>query len=220
MLKFDQWMLPDGERHLCEWMTKINRVVDGRLTYQFHKYEKAISYCKQRSAAVDCGAHVGLMSYWMARDFDTVDAFEPVAAHRECFVANLGPAALPEVGSVRLHGCALGDHADMIKITTAPTSSGDSRVDGAGDIPMRTLDSFDIQVCDFAKWDNEGYELFAIRGAEQTIKRCRPVIMVEQKGHGVQFHGFRKEEAAELLESWGMKRVINMSGDIVLVWPE
>ena len=80
------------------------------------------------------------------------------------------------------------------------------------------MDSFDLQDVDFIKIDTEGYELFVVRGAEQTIKRCRPTMIVEQKGHGMQYFGFRKEEAVELLETWGMKRVKVMSGDWIMVW--
>lgn len=204
--------LPDGETHLVDWMNKAGEIVDGRGTYQLKKLRAALSHVKQFRTAVDIGAHCGLWSMQLAKRFQTLHAFEPVAQHRECFVRNLESAA-----NVSLHGCALGDREDTIKITTAPTSSGDSRVDGSGDIPMRTLDSFELQDVDFIKIDCEGYELFVVRGAEETIKRCRPVMIVEQKGHGMQFYGFRKEEAAELLESWGMRRVVNMSGDIVLV---
>lgn len=202
--------LPDGESHLVDWMSKAGEVVDGKGTYQIKKLRAALEHVKQFRTAVDIGAHCGLWSMQLVKRFATVHAFEPVAAHRECYRANVS-------GDVHLHECALGDHDDTIKIRTEPTSSGDSRVDGAGDIPMRTLDSFGLQDVDFIKIDCEGYELFVVRGAEETIKRCRPAMIVEQKGHGMKHYGFRKEEAAELLESWGMRRVANMSGDIILV---
>lgn len=215
--------LPDGETHLVGWMDKAGEIVDGKGTYQIKKLRTALSHCKSFRTAVDIGAHCGLWSMQLTKKFSRVEAFEPVAEHRQCFTANILNVGTGELDGenlfrVRLHACALGDHEGSIKITTAPTSSGDSRVDGDGDIPMHTLDSFELQDVDFIKIDTEGYELFAVRGAEETIKRCRPVMIVEQKGHGQQFFGFRKEEAAELLESWGMRRVINLSGDIVMVW--
>ncbi len=85
---------------------------------------------------------------------------------------------------------------------------------------MHTLDSFELKDVDFIKIDTEGYELYVVKGAEETIKRCKPTMIVEQKGHGMKYFGFGKEEGVELLESWGMKRVANMSGDIIMVWPE
>jgi FkbM family methyltransferase len=209
--------LPDGEEHFVEWMTKNGETVDGKGTYQIKKLRAAMGHVRQFRTAVDIGGHVGLWSMHLAKKFQRVEAFEPVAAHRECFLQNLPAAAEGEGQSVFLHPYAIGDHADNVFIRSNPISSGDSRVDGAGEIPMRTLDSFNLQDVDFIKIDTEGYELFAVRGAEETVKRCRPTMVVEQKGHGMKFHGFRKEEAAELLESWGMKRVANMSGDIIMV---
>lgn len=229
MIQHQGVWLPDGETHLTGWMDKAGELVDGKGTYQIKKLREALKHVKQWRTAVDIGAHCGLWSMQLVKKFARLEAFEPVAAHRDCWQRNVEwrDLNLPSLDvyppiyarKAELHACALGDHEGSIKITTAPTSSGDSRVDGDGDIPMHTLDSFELQDVDFIKIDTEGYELFAVRGAEQTIKRCRPVMIVEQKGHGQQFYGFRKEEAAELLESWGMRRVINLSGDIVMVWP-
>lgn len=235
MINFQGVFLPDGETHLVEWMTKAGELVDGKGTYQIKKLREALKHVKQFRTAVDIGGHCGLWSMQLVKRFAKLHAFEPVAAHRECFRANLpgltsievqgGPGGI-EVASgpvgpcaVKLYNCALGDHEDSIQIKTEPASSGDSRVNGKGDIPLRTLDSFKLEEVDFIKIDTEGYELYAVLGAEETIKRCRPVMIVEQKGHGMQYFGFRKEEAVEKLESWGMRRVLNLSGDIILVWP-
>ena len=47
----------------------------------------------------------------------------------------------------------------------------------------------------FIKYDIEGYELKALRGSEQTIKKYSPVVVIEQN-RGNSF-------PQELLESWG-----------------
>ena len=111
----------------------------------------------------------------LSRAFREVVAFEPVQAHRECFVRNV------EATNVTLHPCALGMLEGSVSIRTEPTSTGDSWVKGEGDIPMRTLDSFNLENVDFIKIDCEGYEENVLRGAMDTIRRCRPVVLVEQK---------------------------------------
>ncbi len=215
--------LPDGEQHLIDWMSKAGEMVDGRGSYQIKKLRAALQYVKQFRIAVDVGAHCGLWSMQLAKRFEHVHAFEPVAAHRDCFIRNLNGYA-----NLDLYGCGLGEKPGFVAIESKPDSSGDSRVaayaeeeledERAPKIPLKTLDSFALENVDFIKIDTEGYELFVVRGAEGTIKRCRPTIIVEQKGHGMKYFGFRKEEAAELLESWGMRRVLNLSGDIIMVW--
>lgn len=221
--------LPDGETHLVGWMNKAGELVDGKGTYQIKKLRAALSYVKSFRTAVDAGAHCGLWSMQLDKQFYSVHAFEPVAAHRECFLNNTKSIEVADGEDdpiqydsewIRLHPCALGDHEDMIKITTEPTSSGDSRVDGKGSVPMHTLDSFNLQDVDFIKIDTEGFELFVIKGAEETIKRCRPVMVVEQKGHGMKYFGFKQEEGVDLLKSWGMVPMQPpMSGDWIMGWP-
>jgi FkbM family methyltransferase len=204
--------LPDGEEHLIGWMNKINRVVNGKPSYQYHKYERALLHTAGRRVAVDVGAHCGLMSMQFVDHFDYVEAFEPVAAHRECFERNVPP------GNVRLHACALGEREGSVAIHTSPTSSGDSWVNGSGAIPLRTLDSFNLERVDFIKIDCEGYELFVLRGAEKTLTRWKPCVMVEQKpGHAQRFK-IGERDAVAYLESLGARLRAEISGDFIMNW--
>lgn len=216
MIPFDRWFLPDGEAHLQEWMTGRQEVVEGRLTYQYHKYTAALSFCTSRRRAVDVGAHVGLWSYWMARDFETVDAFEPVKAHRECWLANM----VGRRGRARLHGCALGDRTAMVTMTTGPASSGDTYVEPGVDglVPMVPLDDFlgDLPGTDFLKIDCEGGELAVLRGARQLLEQQTPVVLVEQKpGHGAKY-GLGDRDALLFLRGLGYMVRQEISGDFIL----
>jgi ribulose 1,5-bisphosphate carboxylase large subunit-like protein len=82
---------------------------------------------------------------------------------------------------------------------------------------MRMLDSYGLSAVDFIKLDCEGYELFALRGAEETIKRWMPVITVEQKpGHGQQF-GLGDTDAVRWLLKRGYKLAQELGGDYIMV---
>jgi len=226
--------LPDGETHLTAWMDKAGEIVDGRGTYQIAKLRKALSFCRGFRTAVDVGAHCGLWSMQLVKQFSSLYAFEPVEAHRECFCHNLPgltakwviddnedrmAGASGSVGACRvdMYAYALGEQHGSIRIETAPTSSGDSRIGGPGDIPMHTLDSFALSEVDFIKIDTEGYELPILRGAAETIKRDMPVIIVEQKPGHAQHFGFRETEAVDYLLGLGYKTAAVMSGDYVMV---
>lgn len=216
MIPFDHWYLPDGETHLQTWMSTINRRVDGRLTYQYHKYEAALKFCTQRRRAVDVGAHAGLWSYWMARDFARLDAFEPVPEHRRCWLTNL----MGLRDRAALHPCALGNRTAMVAMTTGPSSTGDTYVDPTkptGLVPMVPLDSFpQITDVDLLKVDCEGGELYVLQGAEQLLRRDAPVIVVEQKlGHG-QKYGIDDRAALTFLQTLGYRRQEELSGDFIL----
>lgn len=212
MKEYGGWQFPDHEKHLPVWLADVNDKAEGRLRYQGKKMTTALGHCRSFRAAVDIGAHVGLFSFYLAKRFQTVYAFEPVAEHRACFERNVAAE------NVLLHACALGEKEGGIAVRTTPGSSGDSFVEGEGEIPLRRLDDFDLADVDFIKLDCEGYELFALRGARDTLERCRPCVMVEQKPGKAQHFGLRQTEAVDYLCSLGAVQRAVISGDYILAW--
>ncbi len=216
MLMHQGIYLPDREKYLVEWMTENGEVIDGKGTYQIVKLRAALEHCKSFRTAIDVGAHVGLWTLQLAKAFARVEAFEPVQSHYYCLTANLAHA-----NNVGLHACALGDREGTVSMKVNAAISCKSRVDkGSGDIPLDRLDSYGFTDVDFIKIDCEGYERNVVNGAARAIQQWRPTMIVEQKGHASTYYGLRKEAAVELLESWGMKRALEISGDYIMVWPQ
>lgn len=216
MKKFDEWFLPDGEEHLPMIMQAVPRKVDGRHTYQYHKYEAALRYTRDRVLAVDVGAHVGLWSYFMAKDFEHVAAFEPMAAHARCWYANMNG-----VHNAELFESALGEAPGTVNIATRTQgSSGDTGViaGSEGNIPMMTLDSLDLQNLSLIKIDCEGFEEFVLRGGQKTLSKCKPVVIVEQKGLMSLQYGLTEKSAVEYLETLGAQFRTEIAGDYILSW--
>jgi FkbM family methyltransferase len=212
VIRFDHWYLPDGETHLQEWMLTAKQIRDGRFCYQLHKYEFARKHVRDRVVAVDVGAHVGLWSYWMAKDFQRVIAFEPKPEHQQCWIRNV-----PEREGVTLYGVALGNVAGRTGLTH-PKNSGDAYLSPGSEYEVCRLDDYHLDRLDFLKIDCEGYEVFVLEGGAETIQRCRPVVIVEQKpGHAQRF-GRKSLEAVQVLESWGASMVKELAGDYVMTF--
>lgn len=212
------WWFPDHERHLLEWMAnpKGAMVVNGRNAYQAKKQLRAMDFVPKdrRRVAIDVGGHVGTWSFNLAHWFEKVEAFEPVAAHRECFEKNITRA------NVTLHPFALGDREGTVSISTEIGSSGNSFVKGEGKIPLKTLDSFNFENVDFCKCDCEGFEEFVLRGAEALIEAWKPVIVVEQKRDmSATRYGLKPLSAVKFLIDRGYKTAAEMSGDYIMVHP-
>lgn len=208
------WFFPDSESHLINWMgnPKVRMSLNGRAAYQGQKQVAAMNLCTSFGTAVDVGGHIGLWSFNLAQRFKQVHAFEPVAAHRDCFERNtIG------LTNITLHGCALGDREGRVSIKTEPTSSGDSRVVGPGDIPLHTLDSFHLSDVSLVKIDTEGFELFVLRGAEELLARQKPVLIVEQKAGHAQKYGLGETDAVPYLQSLGYRVAKVLSGDYLMV---
>ena len=226
--------LPDTETHFAEWMTESKRAreIDGKLTYQHHKITKAMDLqpVDRRRVCVDIGAHAALWSMWLVDEFDELIAFEPVPLHADLFDLNM------EGKSYELHRMALGNAPGTVGIEIPPDMTGNAHVAVAGaarhpggkyseikhwpiveNVEIRTLDSFDLTDVDFIKIDVEGFELPVVQGAEETICRCKPHMVVEQKGNESAYGG-AKNEAAEFLYALGMKDLTIMAGDHIMGW--
>lgn len=162
--------------------------------------------------AIDVGGHIGLWSFNLAAAFQHVLAFEPVAAHRECFARNV------EARNVELIPCALGKEEGSVSIYTAPTSSGDSYVNGGGEIPLKMLDTFTLAHVDFIKIDCEGYEENVLRGAEHLLRTRKPVVCVEQKRDMASTRfGLAPLGAVKFLQTLGYGVEQEIGGDYIMV---
>ena len=216
MKKFDQWFFPDGETHLIDWMAAHQLNINGRLGYQYSKYKACKRLLKNNRLAIDVGAHIGLWSWFMARDFKDVACFEPVEAHRECWHANM-----KEWNNAEMFETALGSKAGKVAMMTDVFSTGNTRVDPDATvktIDVQTLDHYNFENVDFLKVDCEGYEMEVLRGAKKTLLRCKPVICVEQKGDMGERYGEKQQSAVQYLQDLGAVMKHAMSGDYIFTW--
>lgn len=196
--------LPDHETHLLKFATHQG------WTYQKSKLDEAMPFCTKRDLAIDIGGHCGLWSMHLVNLFNDVVAFEPVAAHRECYEMNVS-------GKYTLHHVALGEEHGAVSMHTTEGSSGDTWVQAGTDVELYKLDDFALKP-DFIKIDTEGFELFVIRGGEKTIRDNKPVMVVEQKPLKGENFGLGEVDAIKLLESWGYVCRKVISGDYIMVW--
>lgn len=135
---------------------------------------------------LDVGANIGAHTIPLAQltgPEGLVVAFEPQRILHQILCANL---ALNNITNTLAYATALGDQPStcMLPILDYTSSSNFGGISvsmaGGGDIVvMETLDGFQLQRVDFIKLDVEGYERNVLMGGAETIKRCRPVLYVE-----------------------------------------
>jgi FkbM family methyltransferase len=135
------------------------------------------SYAPRGGTAVDVGAWYGPWTRGLRRLADRVVAVEPAAD-----LARLVAAAYPDVQVVR---AAASDHVGTatLYLPDGGPGVGTSSVEpGEGrpvEVPRVSLDSLGLTGVRFVKLDVEGHELPALRGAEGTIRRDTPLLLVE-----------------------------------------
>jgi FkbM family methyltransferase len=207
------WVLPASDRHFSKYLATAPKV-EGRRMYQPQHIQQSVQFCALRRTALDVGGHVGFWSYYLALAFQRVHAFEPNELFAQCFERNV------RAKGVSLHRVALGEAERRVGLVVDPENTGATHVqlEGAGTIPMRRLDDFALDDVDFIKIDVEGFERQVLEGARDTLARCRPVVIIEQKEFAGRY-GTEQYAAAELLQSLGASVLMQVVKDLVFGWP-
>src|SRR6266852_3981194 len=143
----------------------------------------------ERGIAIDVGANEGLYSCALAKLLDRVEAFEPNEETSadlqdyDCPKINLHRVALSRSEGERIlhvpilaQGVAGLGWGSLEPETLPPSESVTTQI-----VQTRTLDSYHFKNVVFIKIDVEGHELQVLEGAEETIARCRPIILLEIK---------------------------------------
>ena len=215
MYEFQGWWFPDAESHFPK-MLKKSTDRGGPAEYQYQVRDRSMTYVKQRGVALDIGANVGLWSRSLCKNFRTVLAFEPVSMFRECLLRNV------VADNLQVKDFALGDKQTRATMIITEGNSGHSHLDpntlGTGDVQVVKLDNLNMEDVDYIKIDCEGYEYRVLQGAEQTVKRCRPIMVIEQKPHDAYSKDYGQFAAIALLESWGMIKLDQIRDDWIMGW--
>lgn len=152
--------------------------------YQRDRIKTAVQYLKEYNCAIDIGANVGIFTYnFLQFGFKQIWAFEPDKLNFECLKRN----TKLWFRQVHYHNVGLAEGPGVAQIHQTTEGCGHlflERDDGIqGDISLQALDSYNIPQCNLLKIDVEGFESYVVQGALETIKRCRPVIILEEKNY-------------------------------------
>jgi FkbM family methyltransferase len=144
--------------------------------------------------------------------FDTVITFEPDHRNFYCLSYNV-----PEENVFKFRSCIGNDNTPLsLELHKDHNLNlGGLRIAGEGIIPQVKIDHFGLTPS-LIHLDIEGFEGFALLGAEETIKRSKPVIVLEINGFG-DAYGWPKEKINELLAGWGYVEHIAFESDVMYI---
>lgn len=126
-------------------------------------------YIKRFRTAVDIGCRDGEYTRYLQHHFAHTWGFDPRPMLNFCFNVDLR--------KVTHFACALGDEQTSIQMFGGTHRVVDGRMHT---VPCFLLDQFHLQEVDYIKIDVEGFERKVLIGAEETIMRDRPLIVIEQ----------------------------------------
>ncbi len=160
----------EGDTHISKWAIEA-----GRLDHDQNTLPLLAPYIPKGGTVVDAGAFIGDHTVFYADRVGPagqVLAFEPNFAAFECLHHNV------QWMPVTCHHAGLSDATSTAAIATDINAGASHLTDGKG-CALLALDSLNLQRLDFFKLDVEGFEVRALRGAKDTIHRCRPVMLIE-----------------------------------------
>lgn len=196
MIQIHNWWLPDNEIHLKEKIEEQS-VINRGFDYQTQQRDYAIllnkKFKRRNRFAIEIGGHVGLWAVDICNNFEFVEIFEPVEEFRKCLLQNLKDR---NIDNYKIQPFALGSKEHQAHIHIDPTRSGDTHINENSKtvIDVKKLDNFNYDHVDFIKIDTEGYEYYVLKGAEETLKKHNPMIVVEIKDKHLQrFNSSAKE---------------------------
>jgi len=142
--------------------------------------------CSRDKDAIDVGANDGSYVHYLRRHARKVIAFEPMPSLADALHAkfrhgvDIRSVALSDrAGTVELHMPVVDGVTVTGCSTVSPTASATYPDHRDIEVPMATLDSVYDGEVGFIKIDVEGHEQAVLDGAVQTIRRCRPRMLVE-----------------------------------------
>ena len=167
---------------------------------------------------LDVGANVGLWSVLLGRRASRVIAVEPSAETAAMLRQNLQLNNLGAVTEV-LEIAAWDENTTLSLVNpTGQPRSGWMRVvpDPDGTIPGRRLDDvLRADRIDLVKIDTEGADLHVLRGMQEHLARCRPVLFLESSH--VLPYGYALTELTDLLDdlNYSWEWAPSWQGDII-----
>jgi len=138
--------------------------------------EFASHRCQHRRMAIQAGGNIGAWPVWLAKRFIEVMTFEPEDLNYRCLVRNA-----ERHHNIETYHAALGAEEGRCELNVTPGLGGHHMSLRPGSTVMLTVDGFKLEHLDYLVLDVEGWEHEALRGALDTIARCRPIIQLEDK---------------------------------------
>ena len=159
---------------------------------------------------VDVGANIGTLTLAASRLVGPEGRVFAIEAHPRTVRYLRGNVRLNDARNVTVLHAAVGDHVGIVKFSNRRSDDQNSIASSGIDVPLATLDSMVIGLLPpdsrirLLKIDVEGFELFALRGAQQVLERTDAVYFESWENHFQRF-GYATKDLLGLLRDHGFE---------------
>ena len=166
--------------------------------WEEHQHDIVDKYLDKNSIAIEAGSHIGTLAVKLAKTCKLTYCFEPVintyhllqfnmkvncdSSNYKLFNKGLGECIKNEnISWISPHSaCAIGLDNNSYNPLNNDEKNNAIKA-GAKNIiiEITTIDTLKLDKLDYIKIDVEGYEQEVINGGLNTIKKCKPIIILE-----------------------------------------
>jgi FkbM family methyltransferase len=182
--------------------------VSGSVATAEHRFWRSLDLTGK--VVYDVGAFRGMLTLFFARTARIVVCYEPNDVNRRRLLENI---ALNQMTHVRVRPLGIGSEPGTATMFYSPLMPGGASVDhltveslrkGSTAQQIVEITTLDREVAsqlqpapDFIKIDIEGYELQALQGACETIRKHRPELFLEMHGETIRA---KKEKVRRIVD--------------------
>ena len=161
----------ERDTHLSKWVVEHNR-----LDFDQNALPTYLPYFPFYGTLINIGANIGCYAYAFKDIARYIHCFEPNKEAFECLEYNLAKYV-----NFELHNIAISDKETTCNVNNDSDNVGMAFIEETtnGNVKTKTIDSFNYQSCDFILMDCEGFELYALIGAKETINKFKPIMVIE-----------------------------------------
>lgn len=189
------WAIVDRDSHLGRWVEQV-----GRLDFDQSALGCYQHLFRKGDVLLNVGANIGCYARAFVGRASQVVCMEPNEEALECLRHNLAG-----FGNVVIHPCAASDREARCVVRCEGDNIGMAYVEesAAGGVESRMIDSLALPRVDFVLMDCEGFEVRALEGAKETIRRCQPLMVIEVNDATLARAGFSRAHLLGWLEAEG-----------------
>lgn len=162
------------------------------------------SFVSDKNVIVQAGGNAGYYVKQYAEIFKYVYTFEPEPVNFYCLTQNA------DSSNIFKYQACLGDKRGLVNLLIKEKNRGKNYVNGIGKIPTLLIDDLGLDQCNLIHLDVEGYELFALKGAVETILRCKPVMALEYFDKCASRFNYNIQDLETFIESVGYKLEVEL----------
>lgn len=184
----------ERDTHLGKWVIEHKR-----LDFDQNALPTYLKYFHNNGVLLNVGANIGCYAFAFVKQAKKIVCLEPNPEAFECLVHNLSPYQ-----NVHLIQKAITDKKTTCTVKSDIDNIGMAFIEeGSGETEAITIDSLKLEELSFILMDCEGFELKALVGAEKTISKYKPVMVIEINDHTLRRTNTDRKEIFAWLDEMG-----------------